>query len=770
MSSRRLSVVPVDDSSHPQTRREGGSKKRSSRACDVKYRRRSKCEDIQDAPDGGQSCRLCRQSQQQCLFTLPVRKRGPTPGFRAYQVHNPPADQTPPPSRLDASRDIPTVRSTLHHSRTPSPTSTSLQAPETQARLRRGESLFGIPTAMVDQLLAVYFTHVHNVWPLVHKPFFDPHKTPSHLLFSMLAVASCVAPSLTHEGFDSVVLFAMAERALHHRHMQSGLDIIQSLILLSLRQTGCGDKRSAALYAGRACIMALTMGLNLALSFQAGETTRVSCSFLSDVDSETRARVYWNCYVLDKTIAEETGRPFLLPYRRASIPFPSINETDELETWPPLPMSSSPLPKSVRHIIPRRGYVLSCFVWTCRLAMVVEDILDLEVEGPARDGSPWDRDFGTWSRDRRDKTIDVQGVSNMLDSWMAQLPRSLHVDIEGKFSPLPHHVVSLTWYHTARILLYSRSLRQQCTPQPLLVPSQLLDTSPISHAVCSEAAQSVVDLLGHLDRHRLLQQVSSDIIHLLSLATLFEAYDSMSGNRDLANRAKFNFSRCCLWLREFSSSWPAASAHRMFFEGLIRGGLQLSSPEDGSSNNPNHTSVLSTTSEMESQAPPIPDGLRAVGRHLSVSDPTASQPNIVETQSTTALSHLFQLPQFYWNQLTNPPVDLSTPESYAPSNFAFQPSTGPEVGVVLSQHTTSNGTITSKLTNSSLGQGDKITSSAIAPEMAFWEQSMGEVASSSFLSSGPGAMSQAHTPGPEVDQSAIYEALMSYMMDAARGS
>lgn len=35
----------------------------------------------------------------------------------------------------------------------------------------------------------------------------------------------------------------------------------------------------------------------------------------------------------------------------------------------------------------------------------------------------------------------------------------------------------------------------------------------------------------------------------------------------MANRAKLNFSQCCLWMRDLSRSWPPASSHRIFFEG-----------------------------------------------------------------------------------------------------------------------------------------------------------------------------------------------------------
>lgn len=79
----------------------------------------------------------------------------------------------------------------------------------------------------------------------------------------MLAVAICVAPEAAVGPFNSETLFVMAERALLQRRMELRVDIIQSFVLMSLRQTGCGDKMSAAIYANRASTMAFTMGLHL---------------------------------------------------------------------------------------------------------------------------------------------------------------------------------------------------------------------------------------------------------------------------------------------------------------------------------------------------------------------------------------------------------------------------------------------------------------------------------------------------------------------------
>lgn len=44
------------------------------------------------------------------------------------------------------------------------------------------------------------------------------------------------------------------------------------------------------------------------------------------------------------------------------------------------------------------------------------------------------------------------------------------------------------------------------------------------------------------------------------------AFDMTNPDVEVAARAKEDFTQCCAWLRHFSSMWPAASAHKLFFE------------------------------------------------------------------------------------------------------------------------------------------------------------------------------------------------------------
>ncbi|OCF39477.1 hypothetical protein I317_06695 [Kwoniella heveanensis CBS 569] len=503
----------------------------------------------------------------------------------------------------------------------------------------------GVPGILIDQLLPLYFTHVHNVWPLIYKPTFNAYTASPPLLLSMLAIASCVTISSAsptgseEDGYDfpSARLFRMAEQSVYECRNECRIDLIQSLVLLSLRQTGCGDKQSASTYAGRACCMALNMGLNLAPN-PIGRNTGPSRSHNDTVEKEIRSRVYWNVYVLDKGLSEETGRPFLLTYRRTTTPLPSIEELEEYETWPPPTLTASAPSHRATHIVPRRGYVMSCFAWTCRLAMIVEDILDLDALYPPAQ-TEWDRSFLG-----KPPVLDAGVVSDQLDRWHEALPDDLNVDPASTRSPLPHHAIGITWYHTSRILLHSRYIKRVRHPQPQSPLATLSSSTPttssaVSRQICADAAQATIDVLSCLDKHQLLIVASSDILHILSLTALFEAIETTDADPSIAALAKNNFQQCCTWLRSVSASWPAASSHRLFFEGslgvVIKAGLALSSTSGigsrpsrnrfSTQNRSRTTGDALTGAEGDSESddrstPSTPGGLRQMRRHLSVSE------------------------------------------------------------------------------------------------------------------------------------------------------
>jgi hypothetical protein len=290
--------------------------------------------------------------------------------------------------------------------------------------------------------------------------------------------------------------------------------------------------------------------------------------------------------VLDKTLSEETGRPYILRGRRCTTPLPSVLEPDEFEPWPPT-LSSHSLP-TLSRISPRRASALTAFNSTCRLALIVERIMDLDEEGPCLEVSTLASGANGEGAARPGGMRQVEDpemlrlrdvLSEQLDEWWMLLPEAIQVQGDVAVCPLPHFVVNvavrgtrstnlfrtttdrlsppspafavLQWYHSARILLHSRFINAASreydrhsssaakyfgSPLDLLGANagndnnhRRVSSSPdvalvrshgLSHAICTEAADEIVKLISLLDRWKLLSSSSSDVIHLVSHATL----------------------------------------------------------------------------------------------------------------------------------------------------------------------------------------------------------------------------------------------------------
>lgn len=225
---------------------------------------------------------------------------------------------------------------------------------------------------------------------------------------------------------------------------------------MSLRQTRTGDKPSAYLYSGMAASMALELGLHrVGTGGVNKKTSQVSPAVQNmdnphpklilqrQADEETRSRVYWCCYILDKALAEETGRPVLLAARRSTTPLPSTSEADEYELWPPPSTLSN---RSEVRLDPTQARTISCFNATCRLGVLVERILDLDEEGPRFErsvGGGKDEDEVHQSRSTERALREKDWLAGELGKWFQELPASLRVDVQHTVNPPTHLIVNL---------------------------------------------------------------------------------------------------------------------------------------------------------------------------------------------------------------------------------------------------------------------------------------------------------------------------------------
>ncbi len=169
-------------------------------------------------------------------------------------------------------------------------------------------------------------------------------------------------------------------------------------------------------------------------------------------EEESRSRVFWCCYVIDKAYAEETGKPAILASRRSTMPLPSISEADEFEFWPP-PSAYTGRHTSNIGAHPVQSRIISAFNSTCQLGIIVEKILDLEAEGPRLgphitvvmlegDGNT-SSDEDIAQRNADNALRQRHPLARELGGWYDALPDQLRIDVDSNKLPLTHIVVNL---------------------------------------------------------------------------------------------------------------------------------------------------------------------------------------------------------------------------------------------------------------------------------------------------------------------------------------
>jgi hypothetical protein len=87
--------------------------------------------------------------------------------------------------------------------------------------------------------------------------------------------------------------FAECRRLLLAEEGHSSLTIAQALVLMALREAGCGRDTTSWMYFGRALHVALDLGLHLPAKLEAS-------TLFSPTELEVRRITFWGLFVVDK--------------------------------------------------------------------------------------------------------------------------------------------------------------------------------------------------------------------------------------------------------------------------------------------------------------------------------------------------------------------------------------------------------------------------------------------------------------------------------------
>ncbi|KAF7517657.1 hypothetical protein G7054_g13738 [Neopestalotiopsis clavispora] len=247
-------------------------------------------------------------------------RRGLTHVLKDRAVHidpTPRRSRSPPPTSLAISRpQSPTSRPSNHHANGTSMTDTlSLPSP-----------------AEARTLVDTYFATTGVLFPFVHKAtFMDTFEQARRenfrtlrrswlaLLNIILAMATTIESTLYVSAADRAAraeMFFARSEALCIKATMSGttLETVQTLLLMGLYLQGSNRSVKTWNIHGLAVKAAFHLGLH---------SNEFSRKF-SDIDREIRARTWFGCIVLDRTLSMTFGRPSAIPDNYSRIPLPEI--------------------------------------------------------------------------------------------------------------------------------------------------------------------------------------------------------------------------------------------------------------------------------------------------------------------------------------------------------------------------------------------------------------------------------------------------------------
>lgn len=164
-----------------------------------------------------------------------------------------------------------------------------------------------------NQLTDAYFARVHLLYPFVHEPSFRSRyehlwtgEQPKDLAW--LAVVNVIlaygCEFCPHENgiqHEASVLISRAKRILLSRVFEDvGLDLAQALLLLCHYLQGALELNECWNLFGLAIRSSIAIGLHIDPS---GDPS------INTIEREVRKRVWWGCFVLDRTLCMKFGRP-----------------------------------------------------------------------------------------------------------------------------------------------------------------------------------------------------------------------------------------------------------------------------------------------------------------------------------------------------------------------------------------------------------------------------------------------------------------------------
>lgn len=197
-----------------------------------------------------------------------------------------------------------------------------------------------VTESVARSLLAYFFDNINPLYSILHKPMFmeqfdayllAPDKKECRLFMSILHVVCAITIRYCEICENRQYDAGLEERLFDDAHATlqafsfewESLEIIQGYLLLALYLRACHRQPSAWGVLGTAIRMTLGMGLM--------HKTQVNC-YTSDYEILKYERVFWACFVLDRTFCIDYGRHFSFREDEITMPIPHYYVDDGWQT------------------------------------------------------------------------------------------------------------------------------------------------------------------------------------------------------------------------------------------------------------------------------------------------------------------------------------------------------------------------------------------------------------------------------------------------------
>ncbi|KAI9256919.1 fungal-specific transcription factor domain-containing protein [Sporodiniella umbellata] len=387
-------------------------------------------------------------------------------------------------------------------------------------RIKLFEDIPMLDAELLDGLIEIFFKRFHASCPIINKIEFleqyyyhNPSPPDKYLMCSIAFMASIIsdnedfADRLQEEEFMELKeqLKTKAYQIISVVHKRPFISTIQSFLMLSLyaedEVSNEDEDMSHWLFSGIAIRLAQDMGLHL------------DCSNwqIPPQEIELRRRLWYACYIIDRWISAQLGRPLCIIDKEFDVKLPSDRELDTSTARTRCHNKPQPLLEAEYHL--QQGtplyYSFSRFVGVTEVLGQVLEAL-----------------YSTKNKQSRKKDV-IQTLENSLDNWRQIFANEI-------LPAVADYSLLQIAYFTVLIFIY----------RPFIKETEDTELTVKALSICTNAANQILSAAEATDHRTLVNAPWSPSAYCVFQAAIIFLHNARGGNEHIKRQGQRNLDRC----------------------------------------------------------------------------------------------------------------------------------------------------------------------------------------------------------------------------------